>query len=305
MTDAPRVLVFGTGAIGGYYGACLVRAGYDVTFVARGATLDALRSSGLRITGSMGSFTVGELQATERPSGDFELVLLCVKNYDLDEAAEAICSCSGIVLTLQNGVDAPYRARKIVGDRVLAGTTGIVDDMPDPGHVHVTSSYAWIRLGEPDGGGITGRVQRMTRWLHVEGVEPIPEADVRRALWQKMALMCGMAGLTTLHGKPMGEILGDPSLRRLFVQIVRECEAVARTKGIELPADFVDDRMRYAENIDSSAMSSMSRDFARGKRIEVDTFNGAIVRMGAELGVRTPRNADVYDEIRAKVRAAT
>jgi 2-dehydropantoate 2-reductase len=298
-----RVLVFGSGALGGYFGACLVRAGHDVVFVARGANLDALRSSGLRVAGAKGDFAVGPLEATDAPSGEFELVLLCVKNYDLDEAAEALRNCSGLVVTLQNGVDAPYRARKILGDRVLAGTTGIVDDMPSPGHVEVFSTYAWIRLGEPDGGGISGRVQRATRWLYVDGIEPIPEPDVRVALWQKMGLMCGMAGLTTLHQRPMGEILGDPALRRTFVQIVRECEAVARAKGIDLPDDFADDRMRYAESVDPGAMSSMSRDFARGKRIEVDTFNGAIVRMGAELGVRTPRNADVYDAIRAALPA--
>jgi 2-dehydropantoate 2-reductase len=120
-----------------------------------------------------------------------------------------------------------------------------------------------------------------------------------------MALMCAMAGLTTLHQRPMGEILGDAALRRTFVQLVRECEAVARSRGIELPDDFSDEWMRYAEQIDRAAMSSMSRDFARGRRIEVDTFNGAIVRMGAEAGVRTPRNADVYDAIRAAAKAAT
>jgi 2-dehydropantoate 2-reductase len=294
-----RVVVFGTGAIGGYYGACLLRRGHDVLFVARGAGLSALRAHGLRVTGAMGSFEIAPVDVTNAPSGDFELVLLCVKSYDLDDAADALRACSGLVLTLQNGVEAPYRARKVLGDRVLAGTTGIVDDMPAPGHVHVTSSYAWIRFGEPDGGGITGRVQRATRWLTVEGIEPIPEADVRVALWMKMGLMCGMAGLTTLHQKPMGEILGDANLRRTFVQIVREVEAVGRAKGIDLPADFTDDRVRYAESIDPAAMSSMSRDLARGRRIEVDTFNGAMVRMGAELGVRTPRNADVYDAIRA------
>src|SRR5207302_11252981 len=111
---------------------------------------------------------------------------------------------------------------------------------------------------------------------------------------------CGMAGLTTLHGRPMGEILGDADLRRTFVQIVREVDAVPRAKGIDLPVDFVDDRIAYAESVDPAAMSSMSRDHARVKRIEVDTFNGAIVRLGAEAGVRTPRNADVYDAIRAK-----
>jgi 2-dehydropantoate 2-reductase len=295
-----RILVFGAGAIGGYYGAALQRGGHEVVFVARSSNLEALRTSGLRVTGAMGDFDVSPVHATDSPSGDFELVLLCVKNYDLDEAAEALRSCSGVVLTLQNGVEAPYRTRKILGERVVAGTTGIVDDMPEPGHVHVTSSYAWIRLGEPDGGGITGRVQRVTRWLTVEGIEPIPEADVRVALWMKMGLMCAMAGLTTLHNKPMGEILGDADLRKAFVQIVREVDAVGRAKGIDLPVDFVDDRIAYASSVDPAAMSSMSRDFARGKRIEVETFNGAVVRMGAELGVRTPRNADVYDAIRAK-----
>jgi 2-dehydropantoate 2-reductase len=297
-----RVLVFGTGAIGGYYGACLQRGGHELVFVARGAGLEALRATGLHVTGAMGDFAVEPVQVTDAPSGDFDLVLLCVKAYDLDDATDALKDCTGAVLTLQNGVEAPYRARTALGDRVLAGTTGIVDDMPSPGRVEVTSSYAWIRFGEPDGGGITGRVQRAGRWLHVDGIEPIAETDVRIALWMKMGLMCGMAGLTTLHGRPMGEILGDAELRRTFVQIVREVDAVGRAKGIDLPADFVDDRIAYAERIDPSSMSSMSRDFARGKRIEVDTFNGAIVRMGAELGVRTPRNADVYDAIRAKHR---
>ena len=297
-----RVLVFGTGALGGYYGACLQRGGHEVVFVARGAGLEALRSSGLHVTGAMGDFDVGPVEATDAPSGDFELVLFCVKAYDLDGAAASLRDVNGLVLTLQNGVDAPYRVRKILGDRVLAGTTGIVDDMPSPGRIEVTSSYAWIRLGEPDGGGITGRVQRATRWLTVDGVEPIPEADVRVALWMKMGLMCAMAGLTTLHGKPMGEILGDADLRKTFVGIVREVEAVGRAKGIDLPADFSDDRIAYADSVDPAAMSSMSRDFARGKRVEVDTFNGAIVRMGAELGVRTPRNADVYDAIRERLR---
>lgn len=298
-TDVARVLVFGTGAIGGYYGACMARGGHDVVFVARGATLEALRTNGVRVRGAMGSIDLPVVEVTDDASGEFELVLLCVKTYDLDDAAEALRRCSGVVLTLQNGVDAPYRVRKALGDRVLAGTTGIVDDMPEPGRIEVISSYAWIRLGEPDGGGVSGRAQRVTRWLCVDGIDPIPEADVRIALWQKMALMCGMAGLTTLHQRPLGEILDDAALRRTFVQIVRECEAVGRAKGVDLPDDFTDDRIRYAENIDPASMSSMSRDFARGRRIEADTFNGAIVRLGAETGVRTPRNADVYDAIRA------
>ncbi|MGH7856322.1 MAG: ketopantoate reductase family protein, partial [Candidatus Binatia bacterium] len=166
-------------------------------------------------------------------------------------------------------------------------------------HVHTTSAYAWIRFGEPDGGGVTERMRTVGECLDVEGIQATAEADVRVALWEKMALMCGMAGLTTLTQRPMGEILGDPALRGSFEALVRECEAVARATGVGLRDDFVAERMRYAVNIDPSAMSSMSRDFARGRRIELDTFNGAVVRMGTALGIAVPENATVYEGIRA------
>lgn len=296
-----RVVVLGAGAVGGYYGAALARGGHDVAFVARGANLEALRTRGLRVTGAMGEIALPDVRASEGPPPGCDLVALCVKNYDLEAAAGAVRPTDAIVLTLQNGVEAPYLVREIVGDRVLGGTTGIVADLPEPGHVHLTSAYAWIRFGEPDGTGLSERVRRVGQWLSVEGIDAIPEADVRVALWQKMALMCGMAGLTTLHQRPMGEILGDPALRETFVRIMRECESVARAKGIALPADFVEERMGYADRIDPGAMSSMSRDFARGRRIELDTFNGTIVRLGAEVGVAVPENAAVYEGIRASV----
>jgi 2-dehydropantoate 2-reductase len=293
-----RVVVMGTGAVGGYFGACLARAGHDVAFVARGANLEALRSEGLRITGAMGDFTVEALDASDGASSA-DLVLLCVKNYDLADAAAAVRDAGGIVFTLQNGVDAPAVVAGVLGDVVLAGSTGIVADLSEPGHVHVVSSYAWVRFGEPHGGGITDRVEQVHAWLDVEGIESIPETDARVALWDKMALKCGMAGLTTLHQRPMGEILGG-ELRATFEAIVRECEAVARAEGVGLPSDFFERRMHYAGRIDPSAMSSMSRDFARGKQIELETFNGAIVRMGAELAIDVPANRAVYDAITSR-----
>jgi 2-dehydropantoate 2-reductase len=289
-----RVLVFGTGAVGGYFGGCLLRGGHDVTFVARGPNLEALRSDGLHVTGAMGSFDLA-IDAVPAPSGDFDLVLLCVKAYDLDAAMVP----GEVVLTLQNGVDAPFQVREALGDVVLGGSTGIVADLPEPGHVHVVSNYAWIRFGELDGRGISDRVSRVRSWLDVEGIEPIVAPDARVSLWEKMALMCGMAGLTTLYQKPMGELLGDPSTREEFEAIVGECDAVARAKGVPLDDAFVAKRIHYAEGIDPGAMSSMSRDFARGRKIELETFNGAIVRMGAECGVDVPRNRAVYEAIKA------
>jgi 2-dehydropantoate 2-reductase len=293
----------GAGAVGGYYGACLARGGHDVLLVARGENLRALREGGVRVGGAMGDFDVRSVTADEGPSGEADLVLFCVKNYDLEAAARIVEPCGGVVLTLQNGVDAPYAVRAILGDRVLAGTTGIVADLAQPGYVQVVSAYAWIRFGEPEGGGVGDRVRQVQTWLSVDGIEPIAEPDVRIALWQKMSLMCGMAGLTTLHQRPMGEILGDPQLRRSFESLLAECEAVARAKGVALPEEFMLERIAYAERIDPGAMSSMSRDFARGRRIELETFNGAVARMGAELGVPVPENEAVDEAIRAALPA--
>jgi 2-dehydropantoate 2-reductase len=289
-----RVLVFGTGAVGGYFGGCLLRGGHDVVFVARGPNLEALQASGLQVTGAMGSFDLA-IEAVEVASGDFDLVLVCVKNYDLDDAMVA----GDVVLTLQNGVEAPFRVRDRLGDIVLGGSTGIVADLPEPGHVHVTSNYAWIRFGELDGRGVTERVKRVEEWLGVPGINPIVAPDARVALWEKMALMCGMAGLTTLHQKPMGELLADPSTRETFESLVRECYEVAWARGVPLADDFVEQRMKYSFGIDPTAMSSMSRDFARGRKIELETFNGAIVRMGAEVGIDVPSNRAVYEAIKA------
>ena len=298
-----RVLVVGAGAVGGYYGACLARAGHDVVFVARGANLEALRRDGLSVTGAMGDFSVGAEDATDVPesTGRFDLVLLCVKSYDLEEVVGGLSGVDGVAVTMQNGVDAPDVARAALGDRVLAGSTGIVADLPEPGHVHVVSAYAWIRFGEPDGSGLSERVETVRSILAVEGIEPIPAKDARVALWEKMALMCGMAGLTTLHQRPIGEILGDPNLRATFGSIVEECETVARGKDVPLVGDFATKRLMYADQIDPSAMSSMSRDFARGRRIELETFNGAVVRMGAELGVDVPANRATYEAIKERL----
>lgn len=291
------VLVMGAGAVGAYYGACLARGGHDVTFVARGANLEAMRKGGVRVSGAMGEFTIGDARSVSAPEDHHDLALLTVKTYDLESAARALHGRADVVLTLQNGVEAPGRARSVLGDVVLAGSTGIVADLPEPGRVQVVSSYAWVRFGEPEGGGITERVEAVASTLDVEGVQPIPVDDARVALWEKMALMCGMAGLTTLHQRPMGQILSEPALREAFVRILAECEAVAGALGVPLPEGFAADRLAYAERIDPGAMSSMSRDFARGRRIELETFNGAIVRLAAKAGVDVPENAQTYSRI--------
>lgn len=299
------VLIVGAGAIGAYFGACLQRGGRKVAHIARGANLQALRTDGIRVTGARGTFETGPVEASDDPGSlpDAGIALLCVKNYDLEGVCEGVAGRASLYVTLQNGVDAPEVAAHLLGDVVLAGSTGIVADLAGPGHVHLTSDYAWIAFGERDGAGVSDRARRALEVLEVDGIEPRTVDDARVALWEKMALMCGMAGLTTLHNKPMGEILADEELAATFRQIVTECFEVASASGVALPEEFVDKRMHYAGRIDPEAMSSMSRDFQRGRRIELETFNGAVVRFGREFGIEVPANRSVYDAIAAKVQA--
>jgi len=295
-----RVLVVGAGGVGGAFGAALAQAGHDVVFVARGANLEALRDRGLLVTGARGTISLPVVAATDDPAdaGERDLVLLTVKSYDLEDAAWAVAPCGGIVLTLQNGVDAAERVREVLGDVVLAGTTGIVADLTEPGRVEVVSTYARITFGEPDGGW-TARTDLVHGWLSAGGwIESQPQQDVRVALWTKMSLICAMAGLTTLYGRPVGEILSDPHGAATWRRIVEEVEGVGRAAGVPLPPDLVAERMEYSSRIDPGATSSMSRDRARGKRLEVDHLNGAIVRAGERVGVPVPVNEAVYAGIR-------
>lgn len=303
-----RVLVMGTGAVGGYYGGAMAAAGHEVVFVARGENLAALRSGGLRVTGARASFSLDEVSATDEPStaGERDLVVMCVKSYDLSDAAAACKPNGGVVLTLQNGVDAAERVNAAVGAEVaLAGTTGIVADLTEPGHVDVVSSYAWIRFGEPSGVW-SSRTELVGSWLSQGGrIDAQPLEDVRPALWEKMAVICGLAGLTTLYLRPIGAILADPHGRATYRRIVSEVFEVGRASGVPLGEDFIESRMHYVDGIDPAATASMSRDFRRGRRLEVDTIHGAIVRMGSSLGVPVPVHEAVYAGIRLSPRPGT
>lgn len=296
-----RILVMGAGGVGGYFGAALQHGGHEVVLVARGENLRALQRGGLLVTGARGETRI-EVSATDVPSsaGPCDLVLMTVKSYDLEEACEAVRDNGGIVLTLQNGVDAAERVRAILGDVALAGTTGIVADLSGPGHVHLVSDYARIRFGEPDGGR-SERVDLVHGWLRAGGrIESLPSEDVRVALWEKMALICGMAGLTTLCRAPIGEVLADPDGAATFERLLGECEAVARARGVPLPGGFVAERLGYARGVDPAATSSMLRDFLRDRRLELEHLNGAVVRLGAEVGVSVP----VHEAVSAGIRVA-
>ena len=301
-----RIAVVGAGGTGGYFGGLLARAGQDVTFIARGANLEALRTRGLTVESRLaGTFTL-PVKATDSPSdvGPVDLVLFCVKTYDTDAAAESIRQLihpDTMFLSLQNGIDNEERIARALGHTPSIGATAyIVSTIKAPGVVAQTAGPGKIVFGEL-GGGTSERTQRLYEALQGAGITAEVHLDVRVAIWQKFLFICAFSGVTAVTRLPIGTILADTATHDLFRRTTKEVEAVARAGKIDLPADCVEHALATAAAAEPWATSSLYHDLAGGRRLELESLNGELVRRGGELGVETPLNFAIYAALRPYV----
>ncbi len=293
-----KIAVMGTGGIGGYFGGRLAYAGEDVTFIARGAHLEAIRKNGLQVRSVAGDFHVHP-KATHDPSavGPVDLVLFCVKAYDTDAAGLQIRSMVGpqtTVLCLLNGVDNEEKLAAILGEeRVLAGVVHILSTISAPGVISQTAGPRTLRFGEKDG-RITGRVERILRVLKGAGIDAALSTRIQVDLWEKFLFICAQGGVTALAQLTVGEILACPETTALYRGVMEEAAAVGRAKGVALPADAVERAMVFARGLQPGMRSSLAHDLSQGNRLEVETLAGSVVRYGREVGVPTPFNFAIY-----------
>jgi len=302
-----RIAVVGAGSLGGLYGGRLARHGLDVTFIARGATLAALRNSGLTVRSrTQGDFTV-PVTATDDPAGigEADLVLLATKTYDLQNAVEAvrpIVGASTVVLTLQNGIEAAHQVDSILGRRhALTGVAYVNAAVEEPAVIRrITEAVDFIALGEPDGGK-SNRVEQVASCLGDAGVETRTPDDVRVPMWEKFILLAGTGGVLALTRLPIGPIRESAAMSELFFGAVREAEAVGRAKGIAMAPDIMEQHTKLVNNLPAEARSSMMQDVTNGRRLELDALNGAIVRLGRECGVPTPLNLAIFAGLEAYI----
>lgn len=303
-----RIAVLGVGGLGGYFGGRLARSGADVTFIARGATLRALRERGLSVRSARGDFHVTP-RATDDPAtvGAVDLVLFLVKTYDTDAAAGAarpLVADDTAILSLQNGVGNAERAREILGrGHALGGVAYIEAAMEEPGVVTQPSQFQRVIVGELAGGS-SSLVAQVVDAFRVAGVDAEASSDVTREMWTKWTLICAFAGLTTVIRQPVGPILGTPETRELFVAAMREVEAVGRARRVALDGDLVPRLLRTAEGFAPTMKTSMQRDAERGRPLEVEALNGRVAAYGRESGVATPVNAFVHAALLPAHRAA-
>ena len=294
-----RVTVMGSGGTGGYFGGLLARAGEDVTFIARGAHLSAIRARGLTVRSRLvGDFTV-PARATDDPaeSGRADLVLFCVKAYDTESAAERLRPAVGpdtVILPVQNGIDSAERIGRVVGsERVIGGLAGVSSVVEAPGVIEHRAGPDVIQLGELDGPP-SARAERIADALRRAGVKAQVRPDMRVALWEKFVLICGLSGLTALTRLPLGAALACPETRALFLQAMEETEAVGRAVGVPVPDGHAGRMMKFFEGSDPAIRGSLYYDLAAGRRLEIETLHGTVVRLGRERGVPTPASFAVY-----------
>ena len=293
-----RIVVVGAGGVGGYFGAKLARAGKDVTFVARGPHLDAIRRHGLRVRSAVeGEFTAAA-PAVEKVAGlpEADVVLLCVKSFDTEAAVEGVRPVVGAetaVLSLQNGVDNEEKIDALLGPgHAVGGVAYVFAAIEAPG-VIVHHFAGRIVFGEMDG-RTTPRAARLREAFGAAGIPAEICGDIRRALWDKYLIISAQAGMTALTRCAVGVIRESPETWRMFRLIVEELAAVGRAAGIALPPGAEDAVLAGAATLAPHLYSSLHHDLTHGKRLELEALQGHAVRLGARVGVATPTVFAVY-----------
>jgi 2-dehydropantoate 2-reductase len=297
-----RIAVFGTGAVGGYFGGRLVQAGEDVTFIARGPQLRALQERGLRVESPRGDFFVHPAQATADPAqvGTVDVVLVGVKAWQVPQAAEAMRPLLGpdtFVVPLQNGVEAPAQLTAVLGDEhVLGGLCRIVSFVVEPGHVRHAGLEPYVAFGELDNRP-SERAERLRAAFARTGVTVEIPPDIQVAMWGKFLFIAAFSGVGAVTRAPAGVLRSLPETRHLLEQAMHEVLAVAHARGIAVPEESIPNTLALIDGLPPEGTASMQRDVMAGRPSELESQNGAVVRLGQEVGVATPLHAFIYHSL--------
>jgi 2-dehydropantoate 2-reductase len=301
-----RIAIVGAGGIGGIYGASLAKAGADVTFIARGAHLAAMRANGLKIEGDRGEIHIQPTQATDDPAsiGTVDYVIFCVKLWDVESAGEAIKPMVGpqtAVIPQQNGVDAHERLIPILGrDAVMGGTAWVTGSIVAPGVVRQTGTYQRLIYGELDG-RMSQRGQALANLGAEAGFAGEFEPDVLVPIWEKFLGIVPLSSVNSLTRAPLGIYREDPELWALCEASLKETVAVGRAEGVALAPDSVDKVLGQLRSMPPHHMTSMCNDLLRGNRIELPWFAGKVVELGKKHGIPTPTTNLLYAALKPHV----
>lgn len=288
-----RIMVMGAGALGGYFGARLQDAGHDVTYVARGAHLDAMQRDGLTVESPLGDLRFPRVRAVGSPAdaGPADVVLFMVKNYDVATAAEALAPALGAearVVTAQNGVWAQdHLADRLGVERVLPGAIYMPADIKSPGVIRHSAEFHRIVFGPL--AGQDRKAAEIASAIRATGIDVTLADDIRRVLWEKFVMMSANAAITALTRLDIGPIRDTPRTRELLRQLIDETARIARASHGSVPETVADDAFAFlTETVPPTMHASMLDDLLRGRRLELDWLSGDVVRRGQALDLPTP-----------------
>jgi 2-dehydropantoate 2-reductase len=287
-----KIAVFGSGAVGSYFGGRLAAAGEDVHFLARGPQLAALRRDGLTVVSPTGDLRLKSVKAIDRPVdiGAVDIVLFAVKLYDAEAAAAALAPLIGpdtAVITVQNGVDAVETvSRHVRREHVVAGAAYIMAAVEAPGRIRHTAKDTLL-FGESDGSRSTRLTSFEAACQHA-GFSATLSTNIDRDLWTKFVRLATWSGMTTVTRSPMGVIRNSPSLMAMMAAALDEAITVGYARGVSLPTSLPEETLTLVNSFPDGAKSSMLEDLEHGRRLELPWLSGAVARMGREAGVPTP-----------------
>jgi len=288
-----KIAFMGSGGVGGLIGARLAQAGCDVSFIARGAHLAAMREHGLKLESPVGNVHLPNVRVTDDPGslGPVDIVVIAVKLWDTGAAARAIAPLIGPdtgVLSLQNGVRKDEILRPIFGERALMGGVAYMGTaISRPGVILHTGTMQRVVFGEYDGRR-SKRAEALLGFLQKTGIDARLSDDIRRSIWEKFVFLVGMAAVTATIRLPLGPILKHPLTRQFYLDAMREAAAVGRAHGIRLPEDIAEERLAFSDTLPESMTASLQLDLERGNPLEVEWLSGSVVELGAAVGVPTP-----------------
>jgi 2-dehydropantoate 2-reductase len=294
-----RIAVVGAGGVGGGFGAALAKAGAEVTFIARGAHLAAMKKEGLKVQGPRGETHLLPTRATDDPAslGKVDIVLFCVKLWDVESAGKQIKPLIGpdtAVIPLQNGVDAAERLVPILGpSAVMGGVAQISASIIKPGVIQQVGTFMRMIFGELDGKR-SKRAEDFLALCQKAGFDATLSEQITTELWMKFILLAANASITAATRQPIGKLRDDPDIRAVFEAAWQETAAVGRAGGVRLPADAVDKIREFTSHAPPAMKASMALDLERGNRLELPWLGGKVVELGRKHGVPTPAHSLMY-----------
>jgi 2-dehydropantoate 2-reductase len=296
-----KIAVVGAGGVGGYFGGKISSSGYDVTFVARGEHLKAMREKGLKVNSILGDFSVSPAQATDDIGsiGKVDLVILGVKAWQVKEAAlhmKGLVGDQTTILPLQNGIMAAEELGGVFADKnIIGGLCRIISRIESPGVIRHSGLEPFIAFGELDHRK-TDRIGKIKRMFDAAGIVSRIADDIHAELWSKFMAIC-VSGLLAVTRSTYGRVRELPETRVLMRELLREIHVVASKAGQALDPDIVEKTMALIDSYPYESNSSLTRDVMEGRPSEIEYQNGTVVRLGREYGVDVPINRFIYSSI--------